>query len=160
MTPFSDIAIRQLLDATIQTLPLDRKLTAELGTIEQDGAVEAVLALDPQDITEAMLAGRAVVAHFAAMACFRCAGHPETSDAKAMRFLDKAVVLSNVSLDMQKALRQRQAIGRRMKPVASLPPPAALHRSAVVAPEPPPPDTMPLYPPLTLDGPAPGTTIH
>jgi hypothetical protein len=164
MTLFTDASIRQVLDAALDTLPLDPKLAPDLGMIEREAAVAAVVALDPQDATEAMFASRAVIAHFAAMVCFRCDAQPELSDSKMMRFLGKALALSNLATEMHDALKQRQVQARRADPAgpAALPLPAAPAAAPVIAPaEPAPqPPEKQTHPRLVSDGPTPGTTIH
>jgi hypothetical protein len=115
----TDITIRHVLRAVLDTLPVDPQRDPEDERAMREATAEAIAALAPRDATEALFAGRAVAAHHAAMECFRRAAQPDVSDDLGMRLLGRAAALSRLAMQTIAALEQRQATARSARSAAA-----------------------------------------
>jgi hypothetical protein len=105
----TDAALRHTLSSTLDTLPVDPRLSLDDLRTAREAAAAQLATLAPRNATEAMFASQAVAAHHAAMECFRRAAAPDVSDETGMRLLSRAAALSRLAAAMIQALEQRQA---------------------------------------------------
>jgi hypothetical protein len=109
LAPFDPVTLEAILRATLDTLPVNPRASAEETAILHQAARLAVAALGPRDPWEAMLAARATAAHYAAMEAFRRAMQPDLPDAMAVRLRSNAVALSRLASSTVRELAQLQA---------------------------------------------------
>jgi hypothetical protein len=83
-----------MLNAVLAALTLDPNRDVDDLKCEREAAAAMLAALQPRDAIEAALAARVVVAHHAAMECFRRAALAEVSDLLMGRLFAKAMALS------------------------------------------------------------------
>jgi len=130
--------------SVLASLPLDPNRDVEDLKNERKAATAMLASLHPTDAVQAALAARAVAMHHAAMECLRRSAQPDTSSALASKLFVTAMSLSRMSIQLMKALAQRQTEadrGHRAAPArpaaggvaagAQARPPAAEARSPV-----------------------------
>jgi hypothetical protein len=114
--PVASATVRHMLNATLAALTLDPAREVEDLKTEREAATAELADLQPRNATEALLASRIVVAHHAAIECFRRAARPGVSDVVAMRLLTCAASMSRLSMQTTRALEQRKAPERGARP--------------------------------------------
>ncbi len=98
-----------MIASTLAALPHPPDASpAEIANL-RDTARAALLALRPRDPIEAGLAAQAIAAHHAAMACFRAAVRPDTSDVIVLRFQGRAATFSRLFTSALRRLQVLQA---------------------------------------------------
>jgi hypothetical protein len=90
----SDLSIRCLLRTLAATLPPNVADSPEIAAEKWEAARELFFFLQPRNPVEAVLAARAVAAHFATLDLYARAAVPGTSDDKVLRLRGKAITES------------------------------------------------------------------
>jgi hypothetical protein len=102
-------AARCLVTSTLDSLSVSPLRTEADREVRHQAALEALAVLQPRNAAEAMLAAQAVSAHHASMDCFHRAAAPGVPDNLAMRILGRALALSRMALQMNRALTSSKA---------------------------------------------------
>jgi hypothetical protein len=111
--PHPDTSSRRHMAASVLAgLPKDPHGTPEDHQIQRDAALAALATLAPNDPVETLMGARIVASHHYAMDCFRRAAQPEVPDTLSLKLQTKALALSRLSWDMQRALEARQGMVR------------------------------------------------
>jgi hypothetical protein len=108
-----------MLNAVLAALTMDPNRDVEDLKCEREAAAAMLTALQPRDAIEAALAARAVVAHHAAMECFRRAALAEASELSVGRLFAKAMALSQMSMQMMRMIDARKRAAPGAWPSAS-----------------------------------------
>jgi len=106
--PLAPATLDVLLRGTLDSLPCHKRATAAEQTTRREAACLAIAALGPRDPIEAMLAAGVVAAHYHMMDSMRCAVQPELPATLQLRFLGRAIALSNLASATQRDLEGRQ----------------------------------------------------
>ena len=106
--PIPPVFTDDLLRMMIAALPSIEHLTDEQRSDRVAAAMLALRAFDPKEPIEAMLATHAVLAHHAAMTCYRRAAHGNQPAAIASRLFGSAATLSRTLGDMLRNLEERR----------------------------------------------------
>jgi hypothetical protein len=107
---FTDDLLRTLM----VSLPSTAQETAEQKTDRVTAAIIALRSFDAQEPIEAMLAVHVVLAHHAALACYRRAAQENQPPALASRLFGNAANLSRTLTDVLRHLEQRQGWAMRL----------------------------------------------
>jgi hypothetical protein len=102
---FTDDLLRMMMAA----LPSIEHLTDEQRSDHVAAAMLALRAFDPHEPIEAMLATHAVLAHHAALTCYRRAAHGNPPVAIAARLFGSAASLSRTLRGTLRSLEERRA---------------------------------------------------
>jgi hypothetical protein len=108
VTELDAAAIAFAHSSVLASLPLDPNRDVEDLKMERKAATAMLASLHPTDAVQAALAARAVAMHHAAMECMRRTTHPEASSAQVAKLFVTAMALSRMSIQLMKALAQRQ----------------------------------------------------
>jgi hypothetical protein len=128
-TQISPVMLRCLLRILSTTLPGSGSDSAEFAADKWEMAREVFFSLEPRNPVEAVLAARAVAAHFATLDLYARAAVSGTSDEKAMRLRAKAKAETrtfDTSLDeieRRHAQAKKDAAVRDAAPRRPMPPP-------------------------------------
>jgi hypothetical protein len=98
-----------LLATMMSALPSPERETVDQTTQRVTAAIIAIRSFDAQEPIEAMLATHVVLAHHAAMACYRRAVQANQPPALASRLFSNAANLSRTMTGALRSLDQRQA---------------------------------------------------
>jgi hypothetical protein len=101
--------IEHLLGSIVAPVPAG-EAGAETGNAQRHAAKLALLALNPADPFQAMLAAQAVAVHYAIMDAFRHASQPDLAPAMATRLRANAASLSRMMRSTLRLLRESQGI--------------------------------------------------
>jgi hypothetical protein len=101
---FTDDLLRTLM----VSLPATAQETVEQKTDRVTAAIIALRSFDAQEPIEAMLAAHVVLAHHAALACYRAAAQENQPPALASRLFGNAANLSRTLTGVLRNLEQRQ----------------------------------------------------
>jgi hypothetical protein len=107
---FTDDLLRTLM----VSLPATEQETIEQKTDRVTAAIIALRSFDAQEPIEAMLAAHVVLAHHAALACYRRAAQENQPPALASRLFGNAANLSRTLTGVLRNLEQRQDRARRL----------------------------------------------
>jgi hypothetical protein len=94
--------------SVLASLPLDPNRDVEDLKMERKAATAMLASLHPTDAVQAALAARAVAMHHAAMECLRRSTHPDATSTLVNKLFVTAMSLSRMSIQLMKALAQRQ----------------------------------------------------
>jgi hypothetical protein len=97
-----------LLATMMASLPAPERETVEQKTDRVTAAIIALRSFDAQEPIEAMLATHVVLAHHAALACYRRAAQDNQPPALASRLFGNAANLSRTLTGVLRSLEQRQ----------------------------------------------------
>jgi hypothetical protein len=106
--PIPPVFTDDLLRMMIAALPSIEHLTDEQRSDRVAAAMLALRAFDPKEPIEAMLATHAVLAHHAALTCYRRAAHGNQPAAIASRLFGSAATLSRTLGGMLRNLEERR----------------------------------------------------
>ncbi|HJS85714.1 MAG TPA: hypothetical protein VJ779_09650 [Acetobacteraceae bacterium] len=101
------------LNAALSTLWLPSWLPEKSQHDQQVAALHAMMAFEPADEIEGMIAAQAVAMHYGAMECFRRAMIPEQSADVAARLRKDGASLARGMVEMVQALNRKRGKGGR-----------------------------------------------
>jgi hypothetical protein len=133
--------------ATIDALPPRPDASPAQKTAQRDGALALLAALLPRNPVEATLAAGIVVAHYAAMDCFRRAARDDLTVDLHLRTVGKAIALCRMIDASMRDLARRQgslAVQPAARPRSVQPAPAAHAQPTPEAAQPSPPPQPPI----------------
>jgi len=140
----SDLSIRCLLRTLSATLPPNVADSPEIAAEKWEAARELFFFLQPRNPVEAVLAARAVAAHFATLDLYARAALPGTSDEKVLRLRGKAITESRSFDTALRDLDNRHEVAAKIAAAREAAPPSP-HRAPIppMRPEPPIPPEKP-----------------
>jgi hypothetical protein len=103
-----------LLGSMMAALPSPERETIQQKTDRVTAAIIALRSFDAQEPIEAMLATHVVIAHHAALACYRLAAQDKQPPALTSRLLGNATNLSRTLTGVLRSLEQRQDRAMRL----------------------------------------------
>jgi hypothetical protein len=102
-----------LLATMMAALPSPERETVDQTTHRVTAAMIAIRSFDAQEPIEAILASHVLIAHHAAMACYRRAAQANQPPARASRLFSSAASLSRTMTSALRSLDQHQARSMR-----------------------------------------------
>ena len=121
------------LSSILGALTLDPARSVEDLKTERQAATAMLASLHPADAVQAALAARAVAMHHAAMECLRRAAQPEVPSSVLSKLLATSMALSRMSIQLMKALAQRQTEASRAHRAVPAKPAATVQASTAAA---------------------------